>query len=77
MPEQNEDKRVVQGEQNVCITCADAALEAQVLEILPDHYARVQADGSIEVVSVALVDASDGDWLLVHAGEAIAKLEHR
>ncbi|HJU29629.1 MAG TPA: HypC/HybG/HupF family hydrogenase formation chaperone [Candidatus Binataceae bacterium] len=58
-----------------CITCGDEAMTVRVLELLPDHFARVEAGAAIEIVSVMLVDAERGDLLLVHAGEAIAKVE--
>ena len=58
-----------------CITCGDAALEVRVLEVLPDNFALVDVGGRREMVSVALVDAGVGARLLVHAGEAIARLE--
>jgi hydrogenase expression/formation protein HypC len=58
----------------VCISCSDLAIEARVIEMLDDDFARVKIDDEIEVVSVALVDARPGDSILVHAREAIAKL---
>ncbi|MGH7908077.1 MAG: HypC/HybG/HupF family hydrogenase formation chaperone [Candidatus Binataceae bacterium] len=61
--------------EDVCITCADQALEARVIELLPENLARVSVGGEIEVVSVALIDAGPGDRLLLHAGEAISKLD--
>jgi hydrogenase expression/formation protein HypC len=61
---------------DVCITCSDAAVEVTVLALLGDGLARVDTGaGPAEEVSVALVDASVGDVVLVHAGEAIARLE--
>jgi hydrogenase maturation factor len=60
---------------DVCITCSDEAAEVRVLELMADQLARVETDGGVEIVSVALVDAREGDRLLVHAKEAIAKLE--
>lgn len=42
------------------------------MELLADDLARVDTGQSIEVVSVALVDAAIGDTILVHAKEAIA-----
>lgn len=55
-----------------CVTCSDEAVEVQVLELLPDAFARVATELGPEEVSVALVDAQAGDRLLVHAKEAIA-----
>jgi hydrogenase expression/formation protein HypC len=57
-----------------CITCGDAAIEVRVMEVLSDNLALIEIGGRTETVSVALVDALVGDRLLVHAGEAIAKL---
>jgi hydrogenase expression/formation protein HypC len=57
---------------DVCITCSDEAVPVTVMEMLEDELARVDTGQSIEVVSVALVDAHVGDVILVHAKEAIA-----
>lgn len=60
----------------VCITCGDVAVPVVVRELLGDGLARVDpGTGRDEEVSVALVDAAVGDTVLVHAGEAIARLE--
>lgn len=61
---------------NICITCSDYAATARVVELLPDGMARVEADGSIEEISVALVEASVNDLVLVHAGVAISITGH-
>jgi hydrogenase expression/formation protein HypC len=59
----------------VCITCSDTAVAVSVTELLGDGLARVDTgEGTEEEVSVALVDAAVGDVVLVHAGEAIARL---
>lgn len=59
----------------VCITCSDTAVAVTVTELLGDDLARVDTgEGTEEEVSVALVDAGVGDVVLVHAGEAIAKV---
>jgi hydrogenase maturation factor len=60
---------------DVCITCSDSAVAVRVIELLEDNLARVETDGGVEVVSVALVAAKAGDVVLVHAKEAIAKLD--
>jgi hydrogenase maturation factor len=60
---------------DVCITCSDAAVPVRVIELIGDNLARVDTGAGIEVVSVALVAAKAGDIVLVHAKEAIAKLE--
>jgi hydrogenase expression/formation protein HypC len=57
---------------DVCITCSDEAVEVRVVELLDADLAVVDTGQSREEVSVALVDASVGDTILVHAKEAIA-----
>jgi hydrogenase expression/formation protein HypC len=56
----------------VCITCSDTAVEVTVLRLLDDGLAVVDTGQGEEEVSVALVPASVGDQILVHAKEAIA-----
>jgi hydrogenase expression/formation protein HypC len=62
---------------DVCITCSDQAVQVTVSRLLDDDMAVVLAAGSDgtpheETVSVALVQAREGDTILVHAKEAIA-----
>jgi hydrogenase expression/formation protein HypC len=57
---------------DVCITCSDTAVQVTVLELRADDLALVDTGGGTEEVSVALVSASVGDTILVHAKEAIA-----
>jgi hydrogenase expression/formation protein HypC len=57
---------------DVCVTCSDEAVPVRVVELLPDGLARVDTGVSVEEVSVALVEAREGDTVLVHAKEAIA-----
>jgi hydrogenase maturation factor len=59
----------------VCITCSDQATAVRLVEVLGDGLALVDTGSTIEQVSVALVDATVGDRLLVHAKEAIAVME--
>ncbi|MDD7937623.1 HypC/HybG/HupF family hydrogenase formation chaperone [Actinomycetospora lutea] len=60
---------------DVCLTCSDEALPGTVVAVDGD-LARVDTrDGRAEEVSIALVDAGVGDVVLVHAGEAIARLD--
>ena len=56
----------------VCITCADLAVQVTVLRLLDNELAIVDTGSSEEEVSVALVSAHVGDTILVHASEAIA-----
>ncbi len=57
---------------DVCITCSDAAVQVTIVRLLDDGLAEVDTGQGREEVSVALVAASVGDTVLVHAGEAIA-----
>jgi len=57
---------------DVCITCSDMAVEVRVLRLLDDEMAVVESGAGEETVSVALVTASVGNTILVHAREAIA-----
>ena len=62
---------------DACITCSDTAVAVTIIELCGDDLAMVDAGagpGTEEEVSVALVDAGVGDTVLVHAGEAIAKV---
>ena len=56
----------------VCITCSDTAVQVTVLRLLGDELALVDTGQGTEEVSVALVTATVGDTILVHAKEAIA-----
>lgn len=57
-----------------CQTCADEAQQVRVVRLHDDGLATVDVNGREEVVSVALVGPEEGDSVLVHAGEAIAKI---
>jgi hydrogenase expression/formation protein HypC len=59
---------------DTCVTCSDTAVEVVVRRLLPDAMAVVDTGAGEEQVSVALVAASAGDTILVHAGEAIARV---
>jgi hydrogenase maturation factor len=63
---------VPQCHDDVCVTCSDEAVPVRVVELLGDGLARVDTGASLEEVSVALVEAREGDTVLVHAKEAIA-----
>ena len=58
----------------VCVTCSDTAVAVTVVSVLDGALAIVDTGAGREEVSVALVDASPGDTILVHAKEAIAVL---
>jgi hydrogenase expression/formation protein HypC len=59
---------------DVCVTCSDAAVPVTVVRLLADGLAVVHTAAGDEEISVALVEATEGDTVLVHAGEAIAVL---
>lgn len=62
-----------------CITCGDEAIPLRVLKIDDGRGLALceNDEGARETVEIALVtDVSLGDRLLVHAGTAIARLEH-
>lgn len=69
------DDRSARCTDDVCITCGDVAVPVRVVELLPGDLAVVEVEGRTEEISVALVSATVGATLLVHAGEAIARLE--
>jgi len=56
-----------------CATCGDSAVQARVIELREKDLALVEIEGRPEQISVALVDASVGDVVLVHAGVAIGR----
>lgn len=58
-----------------CVTCSDEAIEVTVLELRDGDLALVDTGTAREEVSVALVEAEVGSRLLVHAKEAIARVE--
>ncbi len=52
------------------------AIPIRVEQLLPDKMARVTLSGVSKIVSIALVDGVRlGDYLLIHAGYALAKLD--
>jgi hydrogenase expression/formation protein HypC len=59
---------------DTCVTCSDEAVPVRIVRLLSDDLAFVDTGRSTEQVSVALVDASVGAVVLVHAKEAIAVL---
>lgn len=69
------DDRSARCTDDVCITCGDVAVPVRVVKLLPGDLAVVEVEGHTEEISVALVSATVGATLLVHAGEAIARLE--
>ena len=52
------------------------AVPMQLMELLPEHRARVQREGLEAVVDVSLVENLQvGDYLIIHAGYAIQVLD--
>ena len=52
------------------------AIPALVSELLPDGMARVSLDGVTKEISVAMVDdIAAGDYVIVHVGYALAKID--
>jgi hydrogenase maturation factor len=69
------DDQAIRCTDDVCITCGDVAVPVRVVKLLPGDLALVEVEGREEEISVALVSASVGDTVLVHAGEAIASVD--
>jgi hydrogenase expression/formation protein HypC len=56
------------------------AIPAQILELVDEDelLARVEVAGVRRVINVGLVDrAGPGDWVLVHVGFAISRIDER
>lgn len=52
------------------------AVPVRVIELLPDALARVSLDGVSMTVSVALLDdVAAGDFVVLHVGYAIARID--
>ena len=62
-----------------CITCGDEAVAMTVLKLDFERGLALCADdgGRRETVEIALVEATEGDVLMVHAATAIARVEAR
>lgn len=50
------------------------AIPAKILEI-HDQWAKVDFGGAVREVNISLVDANVGEYVIVHAGFAIQKLD--
>jgi hydrogenase assembly chaperone HypC/HupF len=56
-----------------CITCGDAGTPMRVIDVCDGTAVCVDSEGASQEVAVDLVDSvGEGQWLLVHAGVAIA-----
>ncbi len=52
------------------------AIPVEVREVLPDDMAKVSLDGVLKVVSTALIDdVKVGDYVVLHVGYALAKID--
>jgi hydrogenase expression/formation protein HypC len=52
------------------------AIPAEVTKILPDEMAVVSVDGVSKEISVALIeDLAIGDYVIVHVGYALTKID--
>lgn len=52
------------------------AIPVQVKEVLPDNMAKVTLDRVSKIISTALVDdVKPGDYLVLHVGYALAKID--
>ncbi|PYF02700.1 hydrogenase maturation protein HypC [Rhodopseudomonas faecalis] len=52
------------------------AIPAEITELLPEQMARVSLDGVSKAVSVALIeDPQVGDYVVVHVGFALARID--
>jgi len=52
------------------------AIPAEVIDLLPDDMARVSLDGIVKEISVGLLDdVAVGDYVIVHVGHALARID--
>lgn len=52
------------------------AIPAEVTKLLPDEMAVVSIDGVSKEISVALIeDLAVGDYVIIHVGYALAKID--
>ena len=52
------------------------AIPVEVREVLPHDMAKVSLDGVIKTISIALVDdVRVGDYVVLHVGYALAKID--
>ena len=75
-PSFEEPRMCTPGPDGHCALCADEGLPGQVLALQDDNMALVAMSRAEQAVALDLVeDAQVGDWVLVHLGFAIARLE--
>lgn len=62
---------VMAGKPDMCL-----AIPVEVREILPEQMAKVSLDGVVKTVSTALLDeVAVGDYVVLHVGYAISKID--
>jgi hydrogenase maturation factor len=59
-----------------CITCSDEGIEMRVVRVDEERAMALceDGDGARRSVEIALVEATEGDTLLVHAGTALVRV---
>lgn len=56
-----------------CICCSDEALPGRIVAVLPGGMATVDFGNATREINIELIEAAQGDQILVHAGVAIAR----
>ena len=51
------------------------AIPTKIVEILDGDMAKVDLDGVRKEISLAMVDAEVGDYVIVHVGYALSKID--
>ncbi|MCW9035694.1 MAG: HypC/HybG/HupF family hydrogenase formation chaperone [Rhodospirillales bacterium] len=51
------------------------AIPAKIVELLEGDMAKVEVDGVRKEVSLAMVDAGLGDYVIIHVGYALSKID--
>jgi hydrogenase maturation factor len=54
-----------------CLTCGDIAPAGVIVALLDGGLARVKIGSATEEIAIDLVDATEGDVVLIHGGVAI------
>lgn len=59
-----------------CAICADEGIPGRILELHPNNMALAEMPEGVQEVAVDLIEeVKVGEWLLMHLGFAIARLE--
>ena len=51
------------------------AIPAKIVELLDDDMAKVEVEGVRKEVSLAMVDAGLDDYVIIHVGYALSKID--